>query len=542
MRVATVTTMSCPRCGVPVQGDYKYCPECACRLRPGSAAAGAPATGSPRGTLVLALIATGLLGAGIFVGSRVLGDTPPVKPPIPTTREFLTVDDIQEHLVSVPEGVALWQPETVWEAPPDDEADDTMLRLLPRGALAAFASDAARTPGRLSRWSGLLKLFYARTRDVMREKLRHVPIRTRPFLMTRHEITRGQWAEFLRAVERDPKLLLRDPWVEGYWRPKERYEWAVNYRTDWWGAVVERMRRRFVLAYTPPQEPDNPDEREESPPDPDGDLVDPDGNPVDPDAGPDPDAVVDPTNIEIDFPVWPTPDFVKAEDFGAMSNADAVKLLYPADWVRMDESGALYWVLEAGTEDLPVTDISWWDAQLFVVWARQRLGIGSLRIPNYAEWVRAYHGNHPKKPADDFDPIGDAGWPWPWGDDIDAHGCNNEGHSWNTPTPEIRSVRRRYGWHDGTTVDGALSMAGNAAEWTRGWVASAREGGSDYYVLKDWAEESKASHASACGGSYLDGLDDCSVDGRVLLRKTERRIEVGFRLVFDATPGMSGGR
>jgi formylglycine-generating enzyme required for sulfatase activity len=239
----------------------------------------------------------------------------------------------------------------------------------------------------------------------------------------------------------------------------------------------------------------------------------------------------------MEIPDIPVPAFIEAERLDTMTNAEAVKLLYPASWVRMDEGGALYWVLEPGTENLPVTDISWWDAQLFVVWARQQLNLNTLRVPNWAEWVRALHGNHPVKPIDDYDDKGDAGWRWPWGNVVDPHGCNNLNHGLNDAQPRIRDVRRSYGWHEGDTVDGILNMAGNAAEWTRG-SRYGKVGDGENYVLKDDPEEPSTSHAFAYGGSYLAGLDDCSVNGRVALRKTERRIDVGFRLVLDPGGGL----
>jgi len=485
MRVATVTTMNCPRCDAPVKGDYKYCPECACRLRIHTPPAEPPPRGGRRGALLLALVAAGLVAAGIFVGYQVLGGhTVRITTP-PPSQQILTVGDIPEALALVPEGVAFWEPWTVLEAPADDEVEPRLLGSFRRGQIAQFAERAARAPAHLTRWSRLVRVFYAHTRDIMVERTRRVPIRTRAFRMMRYEVSRGQYAEFLRSVERDPGQLLRQcPWLHGLWRPEERFEWAVYYRLDWWLAVEEYLRQRAD----------------------------------------------DPLTEDI-----PVPGFVDAERLDTITDAEAIKLLYPASWVRLDEGGAPYWVLDPGTENLPVTDISWWDAQLFAVWARQQLGLGSLRVPSWYEWVRAFHGNHPAREPDADDEKGDEGWRWPWGNIVDPHGCNNLNHTWNDPVPMLRDVRRPYGWHDGDTVDGVLNMAGNAAEWTRGsFIVTLPSGES--YVLPDDPTEGDTDRAFAYGGSYLSGLDDCSVKSGVSLPKTERRIDVGFRLVLD--PGL----
>lgn len=520
MRVATVNTMNCPRCDAPVKGDYKYCPECACRLRIQADPVEPEARSAPLGGLVLGVVGAALLAAGIFVGYQVLGDRPVRVGPTTTPRQIIPVTAIAEEMALVPEGVAFWEPETVWEAPPEDEVDLRLLRTFDRGEVAGFLEGVRREPERLSRIGRLLRLLHARTRDIMEERVRYVPVRTRAFLMMKHEVTRGQWAEFLRSVEADPsQLLLAYPDLEGFWRPEGRPEWAVYYRLDWWRAVEEHIRSRLAL---------------EAPTD--EDLI----SQNEPGANED---GADPVEL-LALPDVPVPDFIDAAQLDTMTNAEAVKLLYPASWVRMDEGGALYWVLEPGTENLPVTDISWWDAQLFVVWARQKLGLNTLRVPNWAEWVRAFHGNHPAKPVDEgeeydekADEMGDGGWRWPWGNVVDPHGCNNLNHTWNDPRPMIRDVRRSYGWHDGDTVDGILNMAGNAAEWTRG-SRYLMAGDGENYVLKDDPEEGSTSRAFAYGGSYLAGLDDCSVNGRVSLRKTERRIDVGFRLVLDTGGGM----
>ena len=102
MRVSTLITTNCPRCAAPVRGDYKYCPECACRLRP--EVRPPDPQGAGRGPMVLVVSAVLLVLAGILVGWKIVADRGrevqvviDVPPP-----HFLGTEDIHESLVEVP--------------------------------------------------------------------------------------------------------------------------------------------------------------------------------------------------------------------------------------------------------------------------------------------------------------------------------------------------------------------------------------------------------------------------------------------------------
>ena len=73
MRVASIQKTTCPRCHVPVEGDFKYCPECAFRLRPGLQEPPEAPTPAGPGTLVLAIVGLALLVGGIVVGVFLFG-------------------------------------------------------------------------------------------------------------------------------------------------------------------------------------------------------------------------------------------------------------------------------------------------------------------------------------------------------------------------------------------------------------------------------------------------------------------------------------
>ncbi|MDF1701763.1 MAG: SUMF1/EgtB/PvdO family nonheme iron enzyme, partial [Planctomycetota bacterium] len=219
-----------------------------------------------------------------------------------------------------------------------------------------------------------------------------------------------------------------------------------------------------------------------------------------------------------------------------MNETQALLLLVPPGWVRIDAGGAIRWSIDESEDDLPVTDVCYWDAQLFLVWARKATGINRLRLPTWGEWTRAASGGHATREPDDFNPKRLEGYPWPWGHKVDPQGCNNRNHIENRKHGKrLRNVQESYSWHGGLSVEGLMSMAGNAAEWTDNIARNYRadEEGA-LYVAWNKDEEARTERAFVCGGSYMDGLDDCRVDSRVALFKTERRTWVGFRLVTQS--------
>ena len=155
-----------------------------------------------------------------------------------------------------------------------------------------------------------------------------------------------------------------------------------------------------------------------------------------------------------------------------------------------------------------------------------------------------FHGGHPSKPVDDFDDVGLEGWQWPWGNAIDPTGCNCLNFPLNDPTPQLRHVRRRYGWHEGKTVHGVLNMAGNAAEWVDNWIAEVPLGpiegryhARNYELRGDKKELIPGNFAA--GGSYIAGIEDCGLPLNATYDKCAREVHVGFRLIIR-DPGLGG--
>lgn len=493
-RIVPINTSVCPRCRAPVQGDYKFCPECAYRLRPGAPAPEeGPVGGGARGRFLLGAFALGLVVAGFLVGWQLFieGSVPRPQPVREPAERPLRVADIQDQLVRVDTGVATYRNVQVFDVPDASEAADRLQIDFAADGGADFLERLMDEPAGLSRWARLLKALHERTASYVEPRERAVPVETAPLKVMRHEVTCGQYAEGLRAIQKKPRLLSGQPWVQALWRPQDETAEANarGYHLYWWQPVAEHHKKAHGREVKPP------------------------------------------AWLALDSGTRPS-----------LTDAQAVLLMIPPHWVHIDEKDRITWDVPEGHVNLPVTNISWWDAHLFAYWAGQHLGM-DLRLPNGAEHMRIFHGNHPAKPADDFDSVATPGWRWPWGDEYDAHGCNNATRSVKEKKPEkLRNVLKRYGWHEGKTVDGVLNMAGNAAEWVDNWFAEYPQGQTSGPLRAFRREVLPASEdfpsraiqfAYAAGGSYTMGIEDCSVTLNRQEDKRARKTDVGFRLVLE---------
>ncbi|MEZ4869716.1 MAG: SUMF1/EgtB/PvdO family nonheme iron enzyme [Caldilineaceae bacterium] len=113
----------------------------------------------------------------------------------------------------------------------------------------------------------------------------------------------------------------------------------------------------------------------------------------------------------------------------------------------------------AGT-NLPRTRVSWFDSMAFCAWLSCELAANtaietamgfdihdvttwSVRLPTEQEWQRAA--------------VGDSGWPYPWGDELDPSHANY-GDLVGRPTPVDH-------YPSGQSPYGVMDMVGNLAEW-----------------------------------------------------------------------------
>jgi formylglycine-generating enzyme required for sulfatase activity len=485
----------CPRCQALIRGTFRYCPECAFRLRPGARPTPpAPTTRSRLAALPLVLLLVGVV-AGAFLAGRELFREPLPGPRVESA--VMTVADIPETLVRLPAAPAVYdERERRWETLPEgDELLDALEGHDPEGYARALEQepDLGLSGERLiSRWLAAVERVLDETGVPFPQ-----PVMTRPFSLMAYEVTSGQYAEFLRSVEEDPTRLARRYAKIGWlwsWSPagdgaedEERAFLARTYVEYWWQALVQHERARLAEQV----------------------------------------ASGEPPPAEIARPAWLA--LPLEPRLGA-------RLLVPPHWVQgIPTAERMEWKVPA-EPNLPVTEVCWFDAQAFAQWASERLGM-LLLLPNVYEWQRAFHRGHAWHSLQSEE---EAGWVYPWGRDPREWACNNLSlwpryRGGGTPAP--LSVRTRYGGDDAVRREERIySIAGNAAEWMANAEYRPEEGG----PFLPYDEEQRGDRpfmARRGGGSWRMGIADCRLDRFQTLTKTERLIDSGFRLLVRDTIG-----
>lgn len=196
----------------------------------------------------------------------------------------------------------------------------------------------------------------------------------------------------------------------------------------------------------------------------------------------------------------------------------------PAAWVTPEsETSPLAWSVPIRDRNLPVTQVSYFDALGFCEWASAKTGL-ELRIPFAMEWVRAARGGS----LDMVDVF-------PWGSAQLVYACNNLG-SFGRPQYVHYSYAEPIPGR-GTTREGLYAMAGNVREMALDHDFEIRpqlQGQGPPTVT--WKQRADVPTIWAYGGSFHSGIDDCTVESKTLWSKYERRQDdLGFR-VFVRDP------
>jgi formylglycine-generating enzyme required for sulfatase activity len=416
----------CPRCAAHIEGEYRFCPSCAFRLRPGTdpePEVVAPASAWRRGFVAAAglslALAALLVGAILFHPSWLRG-APATGPSVPAegasyAEPAFTVEDIRNQIVELP----------AW------------------GLVTVYPLDALTRPEDVASVEAL------RQADPDRDDL-FVYIGY-PLPIMKYEVTQGQYEEFLRDVAENPERA-PDIWV------------------------------RTQKGATKPQ----------------------------------------------DVRLWSH---------------------IPEPWITRDKDGEpSSWRVDPLQRNLPVTNVSYYDAWAFAAWASRRLGM-EFALPNEMEWTRAARaGRLLERRTPGGAPLSDPKkWAWPWGSEPLVYACNNSqfwpGEGRTEYVHFVYSEPRGGG--GGATPDGLFAMAGNASEWALQTgirlIPNLDTDDPPYIAPDPITDTSLVNTALAMGGSFRDGIDDCQVESKRELKKVERsdesgdvytrRDDVGFRLV-----------
>lgn len=164
---------------------------------------------------------------------------------------------------------------------------------------------------------------------------------------------------------------------------------------------------------------------------------------------------------------------------------------------------------QAGSEELPVTEVTWDDARAYAAWRAERDRI-PYRLPTEAEWEHAARG-----------PDGNL---WPWGNAWEANRAYAD-LAVEAPMPVSGDPT---GTRDRSPF-GVTGLAGNVSEWTADEIApypqsSMKIAGPD------------AGMKVFRGGRFASVPDSCRTTFRQWLRAETRDPRIGFRLASSVPP------
>ena len=161
---------------------------------------------------------------------------------------------------------------------------------------------------------------------------------------------------------------------------------------------------------------------------------------------------------------------------------------------------------------LPITYVTWHDAQAFCQWA-------NVRLPSEAEWEKAARG--------EAEAAADARW-WPWGNSLPtARHCHFNGQAQGI-APAAQSVMAVGQLPVGASPYGLLDMAGNVWEWTNSRYLPYP------YHAHDGREDGLAQGQRVVrGGSYNHDLRHIRCAARDSMTPGVRDVYIGFRVAMQ---------